>query len=390
LESRPLPNPELGVGITYGELELINPRKMEGSDMRIWFDILSPKQLFLFTSMARRLRDLGHEVWMTSRRYVQLEGLIDGVFRDWRIVEVGEWGGGGLEGKLRASIARMGALLEEVLSERPDACFSSGSPEASRICYGLGIPHYMVSDSPHSPVNRLSAPISERIFTPWIIPRREWISMGARMESITPYRALDPCFWLRDFKPDRIVLDELGLEEGGYILFRMPETQASYLRAGDEPFLRMADELAGISDMPVVVSCRYPEQVEAAKSIIKAANAIIVDKLLPGPSVIHYSALFIGGGGTMTQEAALLGVPTISIYPGRLPTVLDFLRRRGLIHHIEDLGRLSDAVREMLGRIDYVREEWRRRSRRIWRMMEDPLSVIIGELRSSANPSQRL
>jgi len=351
--------------------------------MKIWFDILSPKQLFLFTSIARRLQDLGCEAWITSRKYVQLNGLIEGAFKDWKIVRVGEWGGGSLEGKLKASVSRMSALLEEVLSEKPDACFSSGSPEASRICYGLRIPHYMVSDTPHSPVNKLSAPISEKIFTPWIISRREWISAGAKREGIVPYKALDPCFWLRDFRPDRSVLDQLGIEEDKYVLFRMPETQASYLQAGDELFLKMVNKLAQEFDVSIVVSCRYREQFEAAKAFLKRRNVIVVGKLFPGASMTYYSVLFIGGGGTMTQESALLGVPTISIYPGKLPTALEFLRKKKLIYHFMDPMELTEAVRRMLRRIDDVKRAWKRKSEKLWRLMEDPMNVIVEELKSS-------
>jgi len=355
--------------------------------MKIWLDALSPKQLFLFTSIARRLHDSGYEVWITSRRYVQLDWLIESMFKDWGIIQVGEWGGGSLEGKLRASVNRMSLLLEKVLSVKPDLCFSSGSPEASRICYGLKIPHYIISDTPHSPVNKLSAPLSRKIFTPWVIPRKEWIEAGARKESIAYYKALDPCFWLRDFKPDREILEQLNVKEGEYVLFRMPETQASYLQEADEPFLKFVDKLAEEFEIRIIVSCRYKEQFEYAKSVLKRNNILIVDKLFPGASITYYSMLFIGGGGTMTQEAALLGVPAISIYPKKLPAVLGFLKKRRLILHLMNPIELADMVRRMLRRIDEVRKIWRRRAEKLWKIMEDPMDVVLKELRSLSDLS---
>jgi len=357
--------------------------------MRIWLDALSPKQLFLFTSIAQRLRTSGHDVWITSRRYVQLDGLIESIFKDWDIIQVGEWGGGGLEGKLRASINRMNLLLEKVLSAKPDLCFSSGSPEASRICYGLRIPHYIISDTPHSPVNRLSAPLSRKIFTPWVIPRREWVEAGARKESISYYKALDPCFWLRDFKPDRGILDQLNVEEGEYILFRMPETQASYLREADEPFLRFVDKLAEEFAGKIIVSCRYREQSEFARKVLRKSNIQILDKLFPGASITYYSILFIGGGGTMTQEAALLGVPTISIYPKKLPTVLGFLKKKKLIQHSTNPIELAEVARKMLAKIDEVKKVWKRRAEKLWKIMEDPMRVIMRELETLTEPSSQ-
>jgi hypothetical protein len=341
-------------------------------------DILSPKQLLLFTSLAERFRGLGYSILLTSRKYIQLDELLETRFSGWGIVRVGEWGGGGLEGKLRASVERMRLLLDVVVGERPDLCLSCGSPEAARIAYGLGMPHLLISDTPHSPVNRLTAPLSKRVLTPWVIPVREWIEAGANRSMIARYRALDPCFWLRGFKPDKSILGDL--EEGGYVLFRMPETQAAYLKAGDREFLELANRIAVIlGDMKLVVLCRYVEQAELARRIL-GGRAVIVDKLVPGASLIAFSAVFIGGGGTMTQEASLLGVPAISIYPGELPAVLKFLERKRLLIHLRDPGALIQITTELLKKLDMVRGSWRRRAQNLWRALEDPFHVVLREV----------
>ncbi|RLG03527.1 MAG: hypothetical protein DRN54_02715 [Thaumarchaeota archaeon] len=352
--------------------------------MRIWLDILSPKQLLLFTSIAGKLREAGHSILLTSRRYVQLDGLIDSAFRDWGIVRVGEWGGGSLEGKLRASIERMRLLLDHVTSYSPDVCLSSGSPEAARIAYGLRIPHLLISDTPHSPVNKLTAPLSEKILTPWVIPLREWAEAGADRRRINRYKALDPCFWLKDFTPDERVLSELELEKKGYVLFRMPETRAAYLDARDEDFIgfleKLKEEVAGLQ---IVVLSRYREQAELLKRSF--GNAVkVVEKLIPGASLIAYSALFIGGGGTMTQEAALLGVPAISIYPRSPPTVLRFLERRRLVLRCSGVGELAELSRRILGDLERANASWKSKAERLWRILEDPLPIVLKEVESLA------
>jgi len=352
--------------------------------MKVWLDILSPKQLFLFTSIARKLREAGHDVFLTSRRYVQLDGLIDSVFRGWRIIRVGEWGGGSLEGKLRASIERMKALLDHVINYDPDVCLSSGSPEAARIAYGLKIPHLLISDTPHSPVNRLTAPLSEKILTPWIIPLREWAEAGADRRRIKRYKALDPCFWLRDFTPDERVLSELELEEKRYVIFRMPETQAAYLDARDKDYVRFVEKLVKrVGDLQIVVLCRYREQADLMKGSL-GKSVKVVEKLLPGASLIAYSALFIGGGGTMTQEAALLGIPTISIYPGKTPTVLRFLERKRLVLHCGEVEKLSELSHRILGDLEKAETSWRHRAKILWRLLEDPLPVVLKEVEGLA------
>jgi predicted glycosyltransferase len=45
--------------------------------------------------------------------------------------------------------------------------------------------------------------------------------------------------------------------------------------------------------------------------------------------------LVVGGGGTMTREAALLGTPTLSLFAGRLAAVDRWLEERGLLRRLE-------------------------------------------------------
>lgn len=352
--------------------------------MKVWCDILSPKQLFLFTSIAKRFREIGYEVCLTSRHYVQLNGLIDGAFREWRILKIGSWGGGSLIGKLRASIERLSSLLDYVIEIDPDICLSSGSPEAARICYGLGIPHLMISDTPHSPVNPLAAPLSTAILTPWVIPKEEWLRAGAREEIIRYYRALDPCFWLKDFKPEEEVLDRLGVEKGRYVLMRMPESKAAYLKSDDERLLKVAKSLAKkLNDRKLIISCRYPEQLEIAQKLLQLDNVKVIGELVPGPTLTYYSMLFVGGGGTMTQEAALLGVPAISVYPQKLPAVLEFLKGKGLVIRCKTVEDLICVFTDFLERINEIRNEWQRRAKDLWKDMEDPMNVLIQVLKES-------
>lgn len=352
--------------------------------MRIWIDILSPKQLWMFTSLAEVLRSRRHQVLLTSRRYEQLDRLLDTVFRDWSIPRIGRWGGGSLEGKLKASAERLLMLLDTVLEWKPDIVLSSGSIEAARIAYGLGIPHLLVSDTPHSPVNRLSAPVSHRVLTPWIIPRKEWIQAGAPSNHIKYYKALDPWFWLRKFKPDNGILKELGLKENGYVLLRMPETAAAYLMESDEEFLHSVSKILDVlGDMKLLILCRYTEQAKAAERILGGDSRVsVVSRLLPGSSIIYFSTLFLGGGGTMSQEAAILGVPVFSIYPSKLPTVLRFLVSRGLLKHYRNTGRMVRELKRALRRIDEVREEWMQRAEKLRKIMKPPEEVVVKEIES--------
>jgi predicted glycosyltransferase len=50
--------------------------------------------------------------------------------------------------------------------------------------------------------------------------------------------------------------------------------------------------------------------------------------------------LMIGAGGTMTREAALMGVPTVSLFAGRRPAVDRWLEERGFMRMVTDVREL--------------------------------------------------
>jgi len=219
------------------------------------------------------------------------------------------------------------------------------------------------------------------VLTPWIISDDEWIDAGAHPKKIRHYRALDPCFWLRDFTPSRDQLRELRLKEGEYILLRMPETMASYLRMRDEQFLNFIENLIKILDeLKLVILCRYREQSRIIRRSLKDEKVLVIDKPIFGQSLIYYSSIFIGGGGTMTQEAALLGVPTISIYPKELPTAIKFLVENGLILYYSNTEQLLRGIRKILGERDVMRDEFKAKAENLWRIMEDPKKRVIEEV----------
>jgi len=348
-------------------------------EMMLWFDILTPKQLFYFTSIAKILKKRGYSIFLTSRRYEQLDSLIEEAFRDWEIKIIGRFGGYSLRDKLKASIERLNLLINEVPIEEIDLVVSSGSVEASRIAYGLRKPHILASDSPHSPVNFLTAPSSRRILTPWIIETSEWTRYGVRPIQVKKYRVLDPYFWLKDFHPDSSIVRDLGIE-GEYILVRLPESAASYLMLDDTQYINVLANLIDVIrryDMKILVLVRYREQTQIAEQLLINKDTLIVRKPVIASHLIYYSKIFIGGGGTMTQEAALLGKPCISIYPGKQPTILKFLSKIGLVKHYESLDRLLKTLQNILKNIDDFSQTSKEKSRKLWKMMKDPEEDIV-------------
>ena len=69
-----------------------------------------------------------------------------------------------------------------------------------------------------------------------------------------------------------------------------------------------------------VVLARRPEQRRAIGAL-GLPNVVLPEHAIDSRSLMYAADLVIGAGGTMTREAALLGVPTVSVFAGRTPAV---------------------------------------------------------------------
>src|ERR1700758_4062396 len=105
--------------------------------MRIWFDIITPKQVLFFRPVIEMLQNEGHEVLATSRRYREVEELASKA--GLRLTFVGARGGKDLVEQFKFSLERIQQLLPIVVSFSPDASVSVASADCARISFGLKV-----------------------------------------------------------------------------------------------------------------------------------------------------------------------------------------------------------------------------------------------------------
>ncbi|MFQ6095631.1 MAG: DUF354 domain-containing protein [Candidatus Bathyarchaeia archaeon] len=346
--------------------------------MRFVIDILTPKQCMFLSKLCESLERRGHQVFKTTRRYREVVELLRRKGIDAAVV--GRHGGGTLIGKLRANVQRTLGLMRVVDELKPDMAISFSSPEMARVAFGLGIPHVCISDSPHAEaVSKLTVPLSKVLFTPMVIPKRLWVRYGISSQDILQYNALDAWAWLKDFKPDAKVLEELHLDVSKPILtFRTEETFAAYLLgktkgASIVPVVERLIEDGG--DYQIVIIPRYKGQIRSLKKAFKE-RVTVCESVIDGPSLLFYTTIFIGAGGTMSTEAALLGVPTLSCYPGSPFMIEKYLIKKGLIIRENDPGNLIKRILNMLKRVDLVKGSRAERAQRLVEGFEDPISFI--------------
>jgi len=355
--------------------------------MKIAIDILTPKQCMFFSKLSERLEGKGHKVLRTTRKYREVNQLLK--LKGINAKVVGKHGGGNLVSKLKASAQRILELSSVIDDFKPDVAVSFSSPEMARVAYGLGVPHVCVNDSPHAEaVARLTIPLSTKLLTPKMIPKKAWTRYGISTDRIIQYNALDPWVWLKDLKPDPRILKQLMLDNSKPIItFRTEESFASYLldKSPAEttivPLMKQVLEKRG--DIQVVAVPRYEEQKKTLLEVFKD-KITICESVVDGPSLLYHSSLFVGGGGTMTTESALLGVPTFSCYPSRPFVILKYLVKNRMVSLERNHVKMLKKIWLTLDNLENAQKTQDERVQRLVRDFEDPIEVIVTEVEKMA------
>lgn len=346
--------------------------------MRVWLDLLTPKQVLFFAPVAKELKSSGAEVLATSRRYREVGPLAEMAGLD--LAYIGDRGDGPVE-QLVAATRRQLELIPLVKDFRPDVAVSVASVVCARIAFGLGVKHVAVNDSPHSEVaGRLSLPLSDRLLCPWVIPTAQWKRFGVQRSRITTYRALDPAAWLKRKPLDGPVP---RLHPGRQtITIRVQESDAPYLAKADVGWTdRVISTLAeAFPDSNVVALCRYDGQAEEVRRKF-GSRCIVPDDVISGHGLLSKTDIFVGMGGTMSAEAALMGVPTISAFQGSLYTDR-YLRSVGLLSRATSARALAAVARRLLAK--GYKSKQARKARRVLDSMEDPVSKVTAWVEKTA------
>jgi len=343
--------------------------------LKIWFDILTPKQLLFFEQIVRKLRK-SNQVLCTSRNYREVIGLAK--IRNVRLVLVGKHGGAEKSDKLKASLRRMHYLSTMVERFAPDLTISFCSPEAARISYGLGIKHIAFTDAPHAEaVMRLSVPLVQKLLIPWIIPKKEFVKYGISESDIIQYRAIDAAVVIRG-KSKNYSRSDFCLKNKKTILIRTEESQAAYISSKKNMVSHIIYEIAKeFSNYNVVILGRYSSQINWFKKEF-GNKVIVIDRVVDGNGLLQFVDVFIGSGGTMTAEAALLGIPTIS-YDAVPNHIEKYLVKNGLVIREENPKKIVKIVKRIL-KSDYTKN--RKKVRKILSSMEDPFSKLTATIKS--------
>ncbi|MBL7001355.1 MAG: DUF354 domain-containing protein [Nitrosopumilus sp.] len=341
--------------------------------MKIWIDILTPKQLLFSEQIIKKLGKK-HDFLCTSREYREVVKLAK--IRNFGLVFVGKHGGGDKKAKLEASMDRMQKIYGKIKAFSPDITISFCSPEAARISFGLGVKHVAFCDSPHADaVMRLTLPLIQKLLVPNVIPKNEFSRYGIDKKDIISYKAIDAIVTIKR-KIDQKASLPFKDNKRKNILIRVEEREASYASKSSKIIPIIKQIVKEYDKENIVILGRYTKQIQDLQKKF-GKKAKIVKMSFDGKHLLNNTDIFIGSGGTMTAESALLGIPTISY--NAVPNIIEsYLVKKHLVKRETNPVKICNYIKKI---VTTSNREHQKRVKKITVKMEDPIQKLINVLK---------
>jgi hypothetical protein len=279
---------------------------------------------------------------------------------------------GGQSPKARAAKAatiaqRVDDLRRWARRVRPDVALSHNSYAQIVAARAARIPAVTAMDFEHQPANHLAFRLARTVLLPEVLPAAALRRQGATSRKVVRYPGLKEELYIGDFEPDPEILEKLGIQgrPPAVVLIRTPPSRAVYHHF-DNPLFE--DVLRAACDLPgavCVALARHPEQAVAIDRL-GLSNCLVPRAAIDSRSLMYAADLMIGAGGTMTREAALIGIPTWTLFAGTAPAVDEWLVSQGSLRRLTDAAQLRSlqlepiskrtpaGLRERAGRIERV------------------------------------
>jgi uncharacterized protein len=313
--------------------------------LKVWIDIVNAPHVWFFKNIIKFLEDEGEEVFITARKFGDVHQLLD--LFDIPYISVGRHGAT-LEQKLLRSTERVYNLSKIIEKEKPDIAVSKHSIELPRVSFGLKIPSVFVLDNEHAiAANKLTLPLCNRIIIPEAMNVKDVQKAGADPSTLIRYNGTSELIHFEDFQFNPKIFQDLNLDlkKSKTILMRPEPALASYLDADcDKSVLSpIVDQLK--DEANILVIPRYKEQQQIFADF---DNVTIIKPPVDTFSLMKKCDLVVGAGGTMNREAAILGTPVISCYPGKLLAVDGYYIKKGLMKRSNSVDEVIHMALELM------------------------------------------
>jgi len=273
--------------------------------MKIWIDITNTPHVNVLMPIIRYLRPL-HELIITARDFSETVPLLRK--NDIEPIILGDYKGKSRFKKVIGLITRVYNLHRKIPNF--DISLSLGGNYTASISRFRRKPSIVFSDNDISfktPAYKFG---SHFIFPSYFDFQHVTEKYGVKHEQILTFDGFKEDIYVADYHPDPRFLDILPFRN--FITIRPENLKASYVPPDSETIVPAL--FKKLTEFNILYLPRYPEEKSYASGY---KNIFIPEGPLNGLDVCYYSDVMLTGAGTFAREAALLGTPAVSFFPGK-------------------------------------------------------------------------
>jgi len=300
--------------------------------MKIWIDITNSPHANFFAGLISELKS-EHEFILTSRTHSNTVELLE--LFGFSYYLFGGHPGKNIIKKINFFIARVVRLIFFLRKQKVDVAISHSAFCSPLVSKALGIRVIYLNDNEHAIGNMISFLFADRIMVPEALDRDKVRKQWAREDKIVQYPGVKEGIYLWNYRPAPPESLKIENPDRKKLIFIRPEPWSAQYYRGEKNFLDSI--LLELQDRFVIVLLPRDAQQAEYYGQDRFSRVVIPEKTVSLAEIMGVCDLFIGAGGTMTREAAVLGIPTISIYQDELLDVDNYLIDKGCMVHQQRL-----------------------------------------------------
>lgn len=306
--------------------------------MKIWIDFINTPQVSFWVPFIRELKIDNHEIVLTCRDSGNTIALLQQNNLEYTII--GNKVGKSLWQKIVLFPQRLYQLHSFIRRVKPDVAVSQSSFYQPIVARALGVKCLYTNDNEHAKGNLLGFLFANKVILPIALQQEKFTHSWFLKSKVFFYPSVKEAIYLSQ-QPELL---DLIKHKKDTIYFRPEPWSAQYyngpLNFFDQTILKLAE------GYKIIILPRDNNQVKHYQQL-KFKKVVVAAKPLKLPVIVSNCLLFIGAGGSMTRELAVLGVPVISIYQANLLCVDKFLVDNG--NMVVRPNITFDEIKEIIG-----------------------------------------
>jgi predicted glycosyltransferase len=288
--------------------------------MKIWIDFINTPQVSFWVPFIKELKKENNEFILTCRDSGNTIDLLEKNGFDFVII--GEKVGTGFFNNILVFLKRLLQLYFFIRKNKSDIAVSQSSFYQPIVAWILNINCLYTNDNEHAKGNFFGFLFAKKVILPEALNNKKFTKRWPLKSKISFYPSVKEAIYLSQQKEMFMKI----LNKKSVIYFRPEPWSAQYYNGPINFFDYTLISL--VSEFKIIILPRDKKQIKHYQQK-KFLDLSVVTQPLNLTDIISDCLLFIGAGGSMTREIAILGVPVVSIYQAEILCVDQYLIDKG-------------------------------------------------------------